>query len=192
MIYLGGAWPAEYRGQLFMGNIHGARHQHATSSSRKGSGYVGQHGPDFLLANDALVAASSTCSTAPTATSTSSTGTTSKRATPANAQVYDRTNGRIYKISYGEPSRSTGWTCRRRRTRSWSSYQLHANDWYVRHARRILQERRWDANANKRKFLIRCERYSTTTLMKAASCAPSGLMHAMLGGRRQLHRQGND
>ena len=52
MIYQGGAWPAEYRGQMFMGNIHGHR-LNMDILKPKGSGFVASHGPDFLLANDA-------------------------------------------------------------------------------------------------------------------------------------------
>ena len=39
MIYLGGTWPKEYRGQLFMGNIHGRR-INVDVLTPKGSGYV--------------------------------------------------------------------------------------------------------------------------------------------------------
>ncbi len=52
MCYLGGAWPKEYRGHLFMGNIHGRR-LNVDIPKPKGSGYVASHGKDFLLANDA-------------------------------------------------------------------------------------------------------------------------------------------
>ena len=51
MIYLGGAWPAEYSGSLFMNNIHGARLNRDVLKP-SGSGFVGSHAPDFLLAND--------------------------------------------------------------------------------------------------------------------------------------------
>src|SRR5205807_319457 len=51
MIYLGGAWPEKYRGQLFMNNIHGAR-LNLDRLTPKGSGYVGDGEPDFLKAND--------------------------------------------------------------------------------------------------------------------------------------------
>ena len=51
MIYHGGAWPEKYRGQLFMNNIHGNRMNvdHARAARL---GYVGHHGPDFLLTSD--------------------------------------------------------------------------------------------------------------------------------------------
>ena len=68
MIYLGGKWPEKYRGQIFMNNIHGQRINMDILEPR-GSGYVGQHGPDFLLTND-RGRRSSTCATARTATCT--------------------------------------------------------------------------------------------------------------------------
>ena len=51
MIYLGGSWPAIFRTQVLMNNIHGARLNRDQLVAR-GSGYVGQHRPDFLFAND--------------------------------------------------------------------------------------------------------------------------------------------
>ncbi len=52
MIYLGDTFPAEYRGSLFMNNIHGARINRDVLKP-SGSGFVGSHAPDFLMANDA-------------------------------------------------------------------------------------------------------------------------------------------
>ena len=51
MIYLGGTWPEEYRGQIFMNNIHGAR-INMDILEPQGSGFVGHHGPDFICFND--------------------------------------------------------------------------------------------------------------------------------------------
>ena len=51
-VYLSDAFPKRYRHQLFMSNIH----EHAVlidTLERKGSGFVGRHGEDFLLANNA-------------------------------------------------------------------------------------------------------------------------------------------
>jgi putative membrane-bound dehydrogenase-like protein len=51
-IYLSDAFPKEYRGQIFMANIH----EHAVLADvlePRGSGFVGHHGSDFLLANNA-------------------------------------------------------------------------------------------------------------------------------------------
>jgi putative membrane-bound dehydrogenase-like protein len=46
------AYPAEYRGKLFMGNIHG-NCINSDGLERSGSGYRGTNQPDFLTANDA-------------------------------------------------------------------------------------------------------------------------------------------
>lgn len=51
-VYLSDAFPDEQHGRVFMANIH----EHAVLSDvleRKGSGYVGHHGDDFLMANNA-------------------------------------------------------------------------------------------------------------------------------------------
>ncbi|MEZ4772007.1 MAG: DUF6807 family protein [Bacteroidia bacterium] len=51
-IYLSDAFPPEHQGRIFMANIH----EHAVLSDilePKGSGFVGHHGDDFLLANNA-------------------------------------------------------------------------------------------------------------------------------------------
>jgi hypothetical protein len=47
MVYLGGSWPEQYRGQTFMSNIHGAR-INVDALGPSGSGYVGRHAMDFL------------------------------------------------------------------------------------------------------------------------------------------------
>ena len=51
-VYLSDAFPATQRGRVFMANIH----EHAVLTDvleRKGSGFVGHHGDDFLVANNA-------------------------------------------------------------------------------------------------------------------------------------------
>ncbi len=51
-VYQSDAFPEKYRGRIFMANIH----EHAVLTDileRKGSGYVGHHGDDFMLANNA-------------------------------------------------------------------------------------------------------------------------------------------
>ena len=51
MIYLGDNWPAEYRNNAFMLNIHGHR-LNRDMLERHGSGYVAHHAPDFASRND--------------------------------------------------------------------------------------------------------------------------------------------
>ncbi len=50
-VYLGTSWPQEYRGKLLIGNIHGQR-LNMDIPERRGSGFVGRHGADFLNFND--------------------------------------------------------------------------------------------------------------------------------------------
>src|SRR6202034_4182800 len=59
-----------------------------------------------------------------------------------NYKAIDRTNGRIYKVTYG-PAKSTHAAADLADATDAElvAFQLHKNDWYVRHARRLLQER---------------------------------------------------
>lgn len=53
MIYQSDRWPAKYHDKLFTLNQHGKR-ANVESLRRQGSGYVGSHEPDFMLAKDAF------------------------------------------------------------------------------------------------------------------------------------------
>lgn len=154
MIYLGDNWPQAYRQGLFTCNLHGNRVNHDTLE-RCGSGYVAHHSKDFLLANDPWFRGLS-IQYGPDGgvfiTDWSDTGECH------NYVDVDRSNGRIYKVVYGKPAPWHGDMA----VLSDSELvrlQLHRNDWQVRHARRILQERavagklRKGTNAELRKLL---------------------------------------
>ncbi len=57
-----------------------------------------------------------------------------------NYKVVDQTNGRIYKITSGQ-SRPWQGDLAQQSDQQLVALQLHPNDWLVRHARRLLQER---------------------------------------------------
>src|SRR5207237_6826495 len=57
-----------------------------------------------------------------------------------NYKDVDRSNGRIYKISFGD-ARSWHGNVAALSDQELVKRQLHKNDWHVRHARRVLQER---------------------------------------------------
>ncbi len=135
LIYQGDNWPAEYRNHIFMCNIHGNR-VNQDILERHGSGYVGKHGKDFLFANDpwfrGLVLLSGPdggvfladwCDT-------------------GECHSYTRTSkyGRIYKITFGAPKRQAVDVAKLSDAEL-VKLQLHPNDWWVRQARRNLQER---------------------------------------------------
>jgi putative membrane-bound dehydrogenase-like protein len=139
MCYLGGAWPKEYHGQLFMGNIHGKR-INMDILEAKGSGYVAHHGKDFLLANDEW-ARFINLKYGPDG-NVYLIDWYDKQACHVNQpEIWDRTNGRIYKITYRGTKPVKNLDLQKCTDEELVKYQLSDNEWYVRHARRILQER---------------------------------------------------
>ncbi len=138
MIYLGDRWPAKYRNQMFMGNIHGRR-LNVDTLTQKGSGYVANRAPDFLLANDAW-ARFINIQSGPDGNAYLIDWYDQQACHVIQPGVWDRTNGRIYKISYGD-SKGVKVDLGKLTPAELVKLLLHENDWYVRHARRLLQER---------------------------------------------------
>lgn len=137
MIYLGDNWPAQYRGRMFTCNVHGQRINQDVLE-RQGSGYVGRHGEDLFFANSPWFR-----------------GVELDYGPDGGVFVLDwtdlgechdadgthRDSGRIYKVVYGEPSRLEPFDLQQLHDAALIELQSHRNEWYVRHARRILQER---------------------------------------------------
>jgi putative membrane-bound dehydrogenase-like protein len=138
MLYLGGSWPEEYRDQMFMGNIHGRR-INVDILKPKGSGYVASHGKDFLLANDEW-ARFINMRYGPDGNVYLIDWYDKQACHVTNPSAFDRTNGRIYKISY-RGTKPVNVDLRKYTDKQLVELQLNKNDWFVRHARRILQER---------------------------------------------------
>src|SRR5262245_13000502 len=139
MCYLGGAWPEKYRGQLFMGNIHGRR-INMDVLKPNGSGYVAGHGPDFLLANDEW-ARFINLKYGPDGNVYLIDWYDKQACHLPQPEIWDRTNGRVYKINYRGTKPVAGIDLQKCTDEQLGRYQLDDNEWYVRHARRILQER---------------------------------------------------
>jgi putative membrane-bound dehydrogenase-like protein len=135
MIYQGDNWPEEYRGKVFMGNLHGNR-INMDILERKGSGYVAHHGKDFLTCPDPWFRPLALISGPDGGVYVSDWHDTGE------CHNYDKVHpsGRIYKITYGKPKKvevdlaklSDGELVK---------LQTHKNEWYARQARRLLQER---------------------------------------------------
>jgi putative membrane-bound dehydrogenase-like protein len=151
MIYQGGAWPAEYRGKLFMGNIHGRR-INLDIPKPHGSGFVASHGNDFLLANDAW-ARFINFRHGPDGNVYVIDWYDKQACHTSEVNIWDRSNGRIYKVCYRGTKPVKG-DLRKCSDDELVHYQLHENEWFVRHSRRILQERYGDASgrANAKSF----------------------------------------
>jgi putative membrane-bound dehydrogenase-like protein len=136
MVYLGDNWPDRYRNGVFMCNIHGNRVNHDILE-RRGSGYVAHHGKDFLLANDPWFRGLA-LQYGPDGGVFVSDWTDTGEC--HNSITVDRSNGRIYKITYGNVS-PVHEDLAKLSDAELVQRQLHKNDWHVRHARRLLQER---------------------------------------------------
>lgn len=139
MIYQGGAWPAEYRGKLFMNNIHGNR-LNVDQLIEEGSGYAGDRAPDFLLTGDKW-SQMLYLTYGPDGQVYVIDWYDPNQCHHGREEGHDRTNGRIYRITYGDAKPVKVDLA------SMSDKELYRlaiaseNEWYVRHARRLLQER---------------------------------------------------
>ncbi len=138
MIYQGDAWPEEYRGKIFMNNIHGQR-VNVDVLKPKGSGYVGSHGADFLLTGD-LASQMLYFQTAPDGNVYVIDWYDMNACHHGNVEGHDRSNGRIYKIVYGD-AKPVKVDLAKLSDLELAELALHKNEWYVRHSRRLLQER---------------------------------------------------
>jgi putative membrane-bound dehydrogenase-like protein len=145
MIYLGGSWPAEYQGSLFMNNIHGARINRDTLRP-SGSGFIGSHAPDFLLANDQWSQIIS-LKYGPDGSAFMIDWYDKNQCHHNDVNGHDRTNGRIFKVSFGD-TKIAQQDLQKLDSHALVQMQTFPNEWHARHARRILQERGPSAEVN--------------------------------------------
>ncbi|MCI0366709.1 MAG: hypothetical protein L0219_22830, partial [Phycisphaerales bacterium] len=137
MIYQGDNWPDEFRQTFMVVNIHGHRLLY-DRLARDGSTYSAKHGGDFLMANDDWfrgVMLGSGPDGGVFLTDWNDLG---------ECHDYDgtfRSSGRIYKITYGTPKAPQVSDLAKLSDSELVKMQLHKNEWFVRHARRLLQER---------------------------------------------------
>lgn len=138
MVYLGGVWPERYHNQLFMNNIHGSR-LNQDQLTPNGSGYVGDAAPDFCFANDAW-SQWIYLTYGPDGQAVMIDWYDKNQCHHKRDDGHDRTNGRIFKIMYGE-NKAVSVDLAKCTDAELVAHQFADNDWYVRHARRLLQER---------------------------------------------------
>ncbi len=171
MIYLGDNWPDKYRNQIFFSNIHGNRINNDLLEPVRGrSGYVGHHGDDFLFANDHYYRGIN-LRCGPDGSVYLIDWYDKNACHRRDPEIWDRSNGRIYRISYETPALQPALN-----TSQWSTDQLldaheHRNDWHVRMARKRLMElgpaprivdRLWAAAADTDRSVDRRLRYLWT------------------------------
>ncbi len=140
LIYQGDSFPAEYRGKLFMNNIHGAR-INMDIPERKGSGFVGRHGADFLKFNDKWSQVVD-LRTGPDGSIYMIDWYDKNQCHLNTIESHDRSNGRIYKVSYGDAIWKVDLT--KSSDDALVAYLKLKNHWVAAHAQRILQERSYN------------------------------------------------
>ncbi len=125
-------------GKIFMNNIHGQR-VNMDILTPVGSGFVGSHGPDFLLTGD-LASQMLNFRYGPDGQAYVIDWYDMNACHHTNVEGHDRTNGRIYKIVYGD-AKGVQVDLSQKSDLELAGMVLEKNDWYVRHARRLLAER---------------------------------------------------
>ncbi|UHG89013.1 PVC-type heme-binding CxxCH protein [Spirosoma oryzicola] len=138
MIYLGNSWPQEYRNDIFMNNINGAK-LNQDHPVRAGSGYIVTHKPDFLTMNDSW-SQWLNMKYDPSGSVWAIDWYDKNQCHSPNPDVHNKTMGRIFKITHDNDK----WVqvdLTKASDKELVNYQLNGNDWYVRQARTILQER---------------------------------------------------
>jgi len=138
LVYQGDSWPEQYRGKLFINNIHGQR-INMDIPERSGSGFVGKHGADFINFNDRWSQILNLL-TDPDGSVFMIDWYDKNQCHHNDLNGHDRSNGRIFKIAYNNQK----WNAvdlRKTSSEELAGYLLHPNNWYRRHAQRLLQER---------------------------------------------------
>jgi putative membrane-bound dehydrogenase-like protein len=137
MVYLGGQWPEEFRNTFFFHDIHMNKLRNE-KLERKGSGYQAVRNIDFLASEDKWYRGLS-----PQYGPDGSVFVNDwydKVPCHQQREFTDRSNGRLYKIVY-QGAKPVSVDLQKATDAELVQYQLNSNEWFVRHARRILQER---------------------------------------------------
>ena len=144
MIYLGNNWPDQYRNQIFFNNIHGNRINNDLLVPIKGeSGFVGEHGKDLMFANDRYYRGIN-LRYGPDGSVYVIDWYDKNACHRNNPEIWDRSNGRIYRISYGTPDRQLALDSLAALNRGKMAELIaaleHPNEWFSRMARKRLME----------------------------------------------------
>jgi putative membrane-bound dehydrogenase-like protein len=137
MIYQGDNWPDQYRGKLMTLNLHGRR-INVDRLERHGAGYVGKHEPDLIFSDDPWFRAIELIYGPDGGVYIADWSDVGE--CHENDGVH-RSSGRIFKITYGQPKRQENIDLAKLTSLELVKLQTHKNEWFVRQARRLLQER---------------------------------------------------
>ncbi|MGV3532932.1 MAG: PVC-type heme-binding CxxCH protein [Chthoniobacteraceae bacterium] len=137
MVYLGDLFPKEFRNTFFFNDIHMNKMRNERMV-RSGSGFLAERNMDFVVSQDPWFRGLSP-QYGPDGGVYLSDWYDKVPCHQQRGQT-DRSNGRLYKIVY-EGIKPAAIDLAKKTDEELVALQLHANDWHVRHARRLLQER---------------------------------------------------
>ena len=140
MIYLGDNWPDIYRDHLFTHNLHG--HQiNQQHNVRQGSGYETFHaGFDMMFTPD-LTFVAVDLQYGPDGAVYMIDWCDHQHCHSPRDDIWERTNGRVYRVSWAETWRPIRVDLAAKSDVELAALHTHRNEWFVRTARRLLQER---------------------------------------------------
>ena len=164
MVYLGGNWPDEYRNKLFFNNVHGGRINMDVNEAQ-GSGYVGKHGPDFIMSNDSWSQILN-LRYGPDGSAYMIDWYDKQQCHTGNPKDHDKTNGRIFKVSY-KTAKPASPDLGKLSNDELVALTLDKNDWYVRHARKVLGERQPGAEVHAKLDVIAASNPDPTRVLRA-------------------------
>jgi putative membrane-bound dehydrogenase-like protein len=140
MIYLGDNWPSEFRNHLFTHNLHGRQINHQINRREAGGFNTVHAGSDVLFCADPqFIGVDLTYG--PDGAVYISDWYDPRNCHNPNVEQWDRGNGRIYRVQYEATYRPVSADLAGYTDAQLVQAQLHANDWFVRTARRLLAER---------------------------------------------------
>lgn len=145
MFYLGNKKWGLDRNAIFMNNLHGHR-VNTDNLARSGSGYTASHGKDFILRNDSW-SLWLNFQIAPNGSVFVIDWYDQNQCHNPNPDVHNKTLGRIFRISH-EGDLWEPVDLSKKTNAELVALQLHENEFYVRHARRLLQERKAGADVH--------------------------------------------
>ena len=140
MIYLGDNWPDIYRNQVFTHNLFGRQlnHQH---NEREGSGYETlDAGYDLMYAPDQTFLGVA-LAYGPDGAAYMTDWSDLQHCHNPREEIWERSTGRIYRLSWAETWKPVKVDLRSKTDAELVALHTHKNEWFVRTARRLLQER---------------------------------------------------
>jgi putative membrane-bound dehydrogenase-like protein len=192
IIYKGDAFPPAFRGAFIGGNLlSNAVYWHEIKQA--GSTFAGRHGGTLIDARDQWFRPIDLLDGPDAAVYV--VDWYDKRAAHLDPRdTWDRTNGRIYRVVYGERRKVTPFDLAKRSSAELVDLRESTNDWFAEQARRILAERRDPAIVPRLKSLLHDDRDATIALRDLWALHASGglddgtaselLGHPLAGVRR--------